>query len=100
MAPFLAQGAAMAIEDAAVLADALATIDDVPAALSAYEAARRPRAESVAATSARTGAQYHWTGIAAMARDAALGLVGERLIFDRYDWIYRWRAPGEQALNV
>lgn len=100
MAPFLAQGAAMAIEDAAVLADALRTIDDVPTALSAYEAARRPRAEGVAATSARTGAQYHWQGLAALGRDTALRLMGERLIFDRYDWIYRWRAPGEQPVSA
>ena len=44
MPPFLAQGAAMAIEDAAVLAASFAANPDDPAAaLSAYEAARKPR---------------------------------------------------------
>jgi FAD-dependent urate hydroxylase len=42
-APTLAQGAAMAFEDAVVLADVLRTAPDVPAALKAYEDRRRPR---------------------------------------------------------
>src|SRR4029450_5393333 len=45
MLPFLAQGASMAIEDAAVLADMLARYLDDPAdALRAYEGARWHRA--------------------------------------------------------
>ena len=49
MLPFFAQGAAQAIEDAAVLADCLAgiTAPDVPAALQRYETRRRPRASQV-----------------------------------------------------
>ncbi|MER7165559.1 FAD-dependent monooxygenase [Micromonospora sp. NPDC000207] len=42
-APTLAQGAAMALEDAVVLADSLAGSDTVEAALIAYEGRRRPR---------------------------------------------------------
>ncbi|MGK4583647.1 FAD-dependent monooxygenase [Kitasatospora sp. HPMI-4] len=42
--PHLAQGAAMAVEDALVLAQSLDTADGVPAALAAWEARRRPRA--------------------------------------------------------
>ncbi|WP_406391428.1 FAD-dependent monooxygenase [Streptomyces sp. NBC_00887] len=42
--PHLAQGAAMAVEDALVLAESLDAEDDVPAALAAWEARRRPRA--------------------------------------------------------
>lgn len=42
--PHLAQGAAMAVEDALVLARSLDTEDDVAAALAAWEARRRPRA--------------------------------------------------------
>ncbi|KXK62751.1 FAD-binding monooxygenase [Micromonospora rosaria] len=42
-APTLAQGAAMALEDAVVLADALTKADTVEAALVAYESRRRPR---------------------------------------------------------
>jgi salicylate hydroxylase len=47
MVPFMAQGACMAIEDAVVLARALATAPDVPAAFAAYEAARRDRTAQV-----------------------------------------------------
>ncbi|MBO1414862.1 FAD-dependent monooxygenase, partial [Streptomyces sp. FH025] len=42
--PHLAQGAAMAVEDALVLAQSLDTADGVPAALAAWEERRRPRA--------------------------------------------------------
>ena len=91
MTPFLAQGAAMAIEDASVLANQLRDAADVPAALRAYEAARKVRVAKVAAAAAQVGAQYHYDGVPAFARNAALRLAGERLIFDRNDWIYRWR---------
>lgn len=49
MVPFMAQGACMAIEDAVVLSRALdgATVADVPAALRAYEDARRDRTARV-----------------------------------------------------
>ncbi|MGW4802662.1 FAD-dependent monooxygenase [Kitasatospora sp. NPDC004272] len=42
--PHLAQGAAMAVEDALVLAQELDAAADVPSALDAWEARRRPRA--------------------------------------------------------
>ncbi|MGW2872218.1 FAD-dependent monooxygenase [Kitasatospora sp. NPDC001225] len=49
--PHLAQGAAMAVEDALVLAQSLDAEDTVPAALAAWEARRRPRAMWVQALS-------------------------------------------------
>ncbi len=56
MLPFLAQGAAQSIEDAAVLADAVSRCGgDLPAAFSSYEALRRPRTSRVQAQSARAG---------------------------------------------
>ncbi|MFF0255561.1 FAD-dependent monooxygenase [Micromonospora zamorensis] len=45
--PNMAQGAAMALEDAVVLASSLATTDSVVDALRAYEARRRPRTDWV-----------------------------------------------------
>jgi 2-polyprenyl-6-methoxyphenol hydroxylase-like FAD-dependent oxidoreductase len=47
--PLLAQGAAMAIEDAVALAESLGSCDDVDAALRAYEARRLPRVETIRA---------------------------------------------------
>ena len=96
MLPFLAQGAAMAIEDAAVLGRTLATVRDIPAALEQYAAARRERVRKVADASRDTGVHYHHGGLVAFGRDAALKLAGPRLILTRNDWIYRWR-PGEEA---
>ncbi|MFI6152854.1 FAD-dependent monooxygenase [Kitasatospora sp. NPDC051170] len=49
--PHLAQGAAMAVEDALVLAESLDASDDVPAALAGWEERRRPRAMWVQALS-------------------------------------------------
>ena len=47
MLPFMAQGASQAIEDAVVLARALAANDDIPAALATYESSRRERTTSI-----------------------------------------------------
>lgn len=47
MLPYVAQGAAQAIEDAAVLATCLKHIRDIPHALSVYESLRKPRAEFI-----------------------------------------------------
>ncbi|MGW4343682.1 FAD-dependent monooxygenase [Streptomyces sp. NPDC004690] len=49
--PHIAQGAAMAVEDAQVLAESLDAEADVPAALAAWEKRRRPRAMWVQAMS-------------------------------------------------
>lgn len=58
MAPNLGQGANSALVDGAVLVDALATAADLPAALAAWEARRRPavrRIQDVAGLLARLG---------------------------------------------
>lgn len=53
MTPYMAQGAATAIEDAAVLARCLATVerDDIEAAFRRYEAHRKPRTSRIQAIS-------------------------------------------------
>ncbi len=92
MLPYLAQGGAMAIEDAAVLADFLARWPEQPArAFEAYAGRRQARTLRVARESRRNGHAYHWWGPAALARNLALQrLSGERLL-RRYDWLYDWR---------
>ncbi len=45
--PNMAEGAAMALEDALVLAECLTEIAPIPAALAAFESRRRPRTEWV-----------------------------------------------------
>ncbi len=91
--PFLAQGAAMAIEDAAVLANCLKMTPEAPEqALRRYEDQRRPRTARVQRTARRNGRIYHFGGLAAAVRNHMLRrLDGERLLA-RFDWLYDWRA--------
>lgn len=91
MLPFIAQGAAMAIEDGAVLARSLARAKSPEAGLAAYEAARKPRVSEVAEAARSTGETYHWSAPLSIARDLALRALGPRLILGKNDWIYRWR---------
>jgi salicylate hydroxylase len=57
--PYMAQGAAMAIEDAAVLARALALPLPLPDRLRAYEQHRAPRTARVVRESSEMGELYH-----------------------------------------
>lgn len=94
MLPFLAQGAAMAIEDAAVLADCLARwTNDPTRALQQYEALRRPRTARVQRAARTVGRSYHLAPPASLARNVALRLMGGENLRMRYDWLYDWR-PG------
>ncbi len=54
MTPHLGQGACQAIEDAVTLGAVADPAGDVPAALRAYDQARRPRSQAVARAAART----------------------------------------------
>ena len=92
MLPFLAQGAAMAIEDASILARELAgSPGDHAVALRAYEAARRPRTARVQRASRRNDFYFHLRQPAAFVRDTALRVLGGGRLLARYDWIYRWK---------
>ena len=93
MLPFAAQGGAMAIEDAAVLARlAAGRRDDLAGAFRAYEQARRGRVKAVQQLAVRNGAIYHLTGPMAFARDTAMRLMGGERLVARQDWIYRFGA--------
>ena len=93
--PFAAQGAAMAIEDAAVLANALAdhaaSSVDVAAAFRRYAGQRRARVRRVQRAAAQNGRTYHLTGPAALARDLAIRALGPRRVLARQDRIYGWQ---------
>jgi salicylate hydroxylase len=93
MLPFLAQGAGMAIEDAAVLAHHLKNSVDNAAALRAYEAARRVRTARAQALSQRQGRIYGLSGPEALVRNMGMRVLGGERLRARYDWIYSWRPP-------
>jgi salicylate hydroxylase len=94
MLPFLAQGAAMAIEDAAVLADMLAKyLDDPSDALRAYEGARWHRTMRAQQAARRQARIYGLTGPEAFVRNLAMRGMGGEKLRARYDWLYSWRPP-------
>lgn len=90
MRPFLAQGAGMAIEDAAELGSALAVaLDpafDVPTVLQRYALNRWQRNARVQARSLRNGQIFHAEGPLRWARDASIKLLGEKLL--DMPWLY------------
>jgi salicylate hydroxylase len=100
MLPYLAQGAAMAIEDAAISARCLAQMpDDAAAALKSYCVVRRTRANKVQRLAARNGQRYHFGGFSGAMRDAAMRLMGGTRLLRHYDWIYDWRPPSTLSLS-
>jgi salicylate hydroxylase len=93
MTPFAAQGAAMAIEDAAVLASLVAaTPEDLSRALASYEKLRRPRIQRVSRRGAFNHFAWHAAGPIALARNLVLkSRPPEKLAAD-LDWLYGWSA--------
>ena len=96
MLPYLAQGAGMAIEDAAVLAHFLAHFRDDPAdALRGYEGARRHRTDRAQAMSRRQGRIYGLSGPEALVRNFGMRAVGGEKLLARQDWLYSWQPPSQ-----
>jgi salicylate hydroxylase len=88
MAPFLAQGAAQAIEDAGALGAALAGHAEIVAALAAYNGARVARANRVQREAMAQTRIYHMSGPFAFARDIGMRAFGSDRLLKRYDWLY------------
>ncbi len=89
--PFAAQGAAMAIEDADVLAESLHRHrDDLPAALALYERERKPRVRRVVRRGAFNRFVWHAAGPVALGRDIVLKLRGPERTMADFDWLYGW----------
>jgi salicylate hydroxylase len=88
MEPFLAQGAAQAIEDGWALGQALASERDVQQALQVYSRLRVPRATRVQREASRQARIYHMNGPMAVARDVAMRLLGPQGLSARFDWLY------------
>jgi salicylate hydroxylase len=88
MVPFLAQGAAQAIEDAAALARSFAQVQEISAAVSLYSHDRVARAARVQREALKLGHIYHLSGPLAFARDLTMRALGSRRLAERYDWLY------------
>jgi salicylate hydroxylase len=89
--PFLAQGGACAIEDAAVLSARIdAAPGDLPGALRAFETIRRPRAAALQDAGRANGRIYHMPEPLALARDFVMRRMGGEGLMNRYAWLYEW----------
>ena len=96
MLPFMAQGAAQAIEDGAALAALLKKMPDAPErALRRYEEIRKPRATRLQSMSAANRVRFHLhDGPEQQARDTAMAASGDRSIAN-IGWLY-----GHDAADV
>ena len=73
MLPFVAQGAAQAMEDGVTLSACLQKYDDLPEALSRYQALRLPRTAHVPSLAANNKIRFHFPdGPEQVARDAKM----------------------------
>ncbi len=97
--PFMAQGAALAIEDAAVLARHLARhlerdgADGVAPAFAAYAVERFDRVARVQEASRSNGAAYHLGWPRSAVRDLVMRRLGEDGMRRRNGWLFDWRQP-------
>lgn len=108
-APSAGQGAAMALEDAVILAQCLRDVPDIPAAYAAFERLRRARVERVVAHGARSSNAKAAGPIGRIIRDAVLPVLFRRAARDggaslnwmhghHIDWDTPVAAPGSAAL--
>jgi salicylate hydroxylase len=100
--PFLAQGAAMAVEDAEVLAlnlplPAQATPERMRASLKAYAAQRGSRVTRVFKAARANAFAYHLPAPLAVVRDWRMAQLGADGMRQRYAWLYDWRAVAVES---
>ncbi|MEO0496514.1 MAG: FAD-dependent monooxygenase, partial [Pseudomonadota bacterium] len=93
MPPFAAQGSAMALEDAIVLAAELENHTSIEGGLQAFAQSRMPRVAKVAQLSHANAKLYHMSGPLAAARDLTLKATPQAVINARMAWIYDWTPP-------
>jgi len=92
MLPFLAQGAAMAVEDAWVLAEAITESHDLGAALQTYEDKRLPRTSRAQAGSRANAKTFHKrTALSQLTAYGPMWIAGAvvpPIIRSRLSWLY------------
>jgi 2-polyprenyl-6-methoxyphenol hydroxylase-like FAD-dependent oxidoreductase len=89
MLPFMAQGAAQAMEDGMALMACLHTIADIPEALALYEKLRLPRTSFVQSLADKNKARFHLPdGPEQVARDAKMAAGGTDWSIDTIGWLY------------
>jgi salicylate hydroxylase len=89
--PHAAQGGAMAIEDAAVLADCLQNHATIEAAFAAFQTTRQPRIALVSALSRQNREIYQMGGLMAFGRNTVMPFIPPAILLKQLDWLYGWQ---------
>ncbi len=91
IAPYLAQGAAAALEDSVTLGQDLDGVTRPADAFRRFESRRMARTTRLSRLSRRQGRVYHASGLHASLRNMVLAYVPTSLLLARLNWIYSWR---------
>jgi salicylate hydroxylase len=86
--PYMAQGAAMALEDAACLSQAITSNHSLRHAFAETAKRRMARTRRVHTETLRTGKTYHATTPLRQLRNIALSTLPEQMMLRKLDWLY------------
>lgn len=86
--PYMAQGAAMALEDAVCLAAAAKTGN-----ISQFIPARQDRTKKIVAHSTKLGKIYHMSNPKRLARNFVIQKMSLKAQYNNLAWVYDWSAP-------
>ena len=89
--PYLAQGAAMALEDACVLSSAIQNANELETAFRNFSEMRFKRTSAIQKKSRQLGGIYHAKGVLRQARNAVLKATPRHSFTKRMSWIYSWQ---------
>ncbi|MEQ1524618.1 MAG: FAD-dependent monooxygenase, partial [Aestuariivirga sp.] len=93
--PYLAQGAAMALEDACVLSSVIQNANELESAFRDFAESRYTRTSAIQKKSRQLGRIYHAGGILRRARNALLKTVPPKRFINQLSWIYDWKVTGK-----
>ena len=89
--PYLAQGAAMALEDAVVLGQLATTSVDPESIFNSFEVERLARTNRIATASRAMARTYHMRNPMSLARDLVIRSLPGKVSMSRLSWIYDWQ---------
>jgi 2-polyprenyl-6-methoxyphenol hydroxylase-like FAD-dependent oxidoreductase len=89
--PYLAQGAAMALEDACVLSNAIQNANGLETAFQKFFNLRFKRTAAIQRRSRQLGKIYHARGALRQARNLVLKAALPRSFMGQFTWIYDWK---------
>ena len=89
--PYLAQGAAMALEDACVSSSVIQNGNDITSAFQYFSKLRFKRTRAIQMKSRQLGKIYHAKGPLRLARNIVLKATSPHKFTGQFSWIYGWK---------